>query len=90
MNNTVKKTISIDAGVLKEAVKLNSNFSAIVEIALERYLQQNRLKKAIQSFGKWEQRTESSVDIVNELRRKDNREEGTFVENCSTRHRHRH
>ncbi len=88
--NTVKKTISISAEVLKAASKLNPNFSATVEAALQVYLQKNRLEKAIQSFGKWEKRTESSVDIVNELRREDNRREGPFVENCSTRHRHSH
>ncbi len=69
----IKKTISIDENVAKEAGEISTNFSAIVEEALVEYIQHHRIKKAIQSFGKWGERDGSSTDIVNDLRRKDDR-----------------
>jgi len=72
--SAIKKTISLSEELVREANTINSNFSAVVEEALVVYLQQNRLKKAIQSFGKWEKRKESSVDIVNTLRLEDERQ----------------
>jgi hypothetical protein len=68
----VKKTISINEKVAKEAYAISRNFSSIVEMALIFYLQHHHVKKAMQSFGKWEKRTESSVDIVDNLRYEDN------------------
>lgn len=72
--STVKKTISIDKSVAAEAGTFAKNFSSVVETALIEYIQHHRAKKAIQTFGKWSQRDESSVDIVNDLRRQDDRE----------------
>ena len=72
--SAIKKTVSLSEELVKEANTINSNFSAVVEEALVVYLQQNRLKKAIQSFGKWGERKESSVDIVNTLRLEDERQ----------------
>src|SRR5476651_2009958 len=71
--SAVKKTISIDEKIAEEASALNSNFSAVVEAALILYLHQYRVQKALESFGGWEERKESSVDIVNDLRREDDR-----------------
>lgn len=70
---SVKKTISISEEVANEASKINPNFSATVETALVEYLQHHRVLKAMESFGKWEVRKETSVDLVNELRREDDK-----------------
>ncbi len=70
----IKKTISIDEQLAKDAMGIESNFSAVVETALIEYIQQYRIKKAINSFGKWSDRKESSADIVKDLRRQDDRE----------------
>lgn len=70
----IKKTISINKEVAKEASALNANFSAVVEAALIEYLHRYRLQKAIQSFGKWGERKKGSVNIVHDLRQRDDRE----------------
>ncbi len=72
--SAVKKTISIDEAVAKEASLLSSNFSAVVEAALVEYIHHHRIEKAIQSFGKWENREESSSDFVKKLRSSDDRD----------------
>ena len=72
--SVVKKTISIDEAIAKEASALNSNFSAIVEAALIVYIHQHRVQKAVNSFGKWEQCEESSANLVSNLRKQDDRE----------------
>ena len=77
----IKKTVSIDEKIAEEASTIAPNFSAVVEAALIEYIQHHRTQKALQSFGKWEERKENSVDIVNELRRKDDREFSTNDEN---------
>lgn len=74
--STVKKTVSISEELVKEATAISPNFSAVVETALVEYIHQYRLKKAIESFGKWQERKDSSVAIVNELRREDSRKHG--------------
>jgi hypothetical protein len=71
--SAVKKSISIAENLVKEANAINSNFSLVVEAALVQYIQQYKTKKALESFGGWEARDESSTDIVNNLRRNDNR-----------------
>jgi hypothetical protein len=70
----IKKTISIDEDVVKEASILNSNFSAIVEAALIEYLHHHRILKAVNSFGKWGERKGNSADFISNLRSKDDRE----------------
>jgi len=72
--SAIKKTVSIDENIAKEASAIAPNFSAVVEAALIEYIQHHRIQKAIQSFGKWGQRKESSADIVSDLRRQDDRE----------------
>jgi post-segregation antitoxin (ccd killing protein) len=72
--SAIKKTVSIDKNIAEEASALNSNFSAVVEAALVEYIHHHRVQKATHSFGKWEERKESSVDIVNDLRREDSRQ----------------
>ena len=70
----IKKSISITENLVKEANTINPNFSLVVEAALIEYIHQHKMKKAIQSFGQWEPGNQSSVDIVNDLRRYDNRD----------------
>jgi hypothetical protein len=70
----LKKTISIDENIAKEASAISSNFSAVVEAALIEYIQHYRAEKAIQSFGKWVEREESSAKLVAELRSQDDRD----------------
>lgn len=72
--SAVKKTISIDESVAKEASALNANFSAVVEAALIEYIHQHRIQKAINSFGKWAEREDNSATIVSCLRKQDDRE----------------
>ena len=72
--SAIKKTISIDEKIAKEASLLNSNFSAIVETALTEYIRHQRIRKAVNSFGKWVERADTSVDIVSNLRKQDDRE----------------
>jgi len=69
----VKKSVYISEELLKEANAVNSNFSAVVEMALVDYIHKQRVQKALKSFGCWADRAESSVDIVNNLRREDDR-----------------
>jgi post-segregation antitoxin (ccd killing protein) len=68
----IKKIISIDEDLLEQSKAFSKNFSAIVNEALQLYLVQRRIKNAMKSFGQWENRSEDSVAIVNQLR-----EEGT-------------
>jgi len=72
--SAIKKTISIDEDIAKEASSISPNFSAVVEAALVEYIHHHRVQKAVQSFGKWEDREEDSADIVRELRKHDDRE----------------
>ncbi len=71
--STVKKTISIDEKIAKEASLLNPNFSAVVEAALTEYVKHHRIQKAINSFGKWAERETTSADLVSNLRKHDDR-----------------
>lgn len=71
--SAVKKTVSISEELVKEANTIAPNFSAVVEAALVEYLYRYRLQKAIGSFGKWQKRTGSSADLVNQLRQEGGR-----------------
>lgn len=73
--SAIKKTISIDESIAREAGSFSPNFSSTVETALIEYIQRQRAKKAIESFGKWDDRgPESSADIVKNLRKQDDRD----------------
>ena len=78
--SAVKKTVSIPEKLVKEASSITSNFSSVVEAALIAYLHHYRVQKAIKSFGKWQDRKDSSINIVNELRREDNRKRGNRID----------
>lgn len=64
----VKTSISIPEDVLAQAKEASDNFSSLVTQALKEYLRKKAVKKAIDSFGAWEEREESSVEIVNKIR----------------------
>ena len=70
---SVKTSINIPEDIFNEAKKLSGNFSSIVAEALREYLRKKRLQRALSSFGKWVGREESSVDMVNEMRKEDKR-----------------
>lgn len=65
----LRASITLPDDLLKEARAVSSdNLSALVAEALRKYLQDLKTKKALNSFGSWEDREKDSVDIVNELR----------------------
>lgn len=64
----VKTSISIPEDVLLQAREVTDNFSLLVTEILKDYLRKRVYKKALKSFGKWEKREESSVEIVNNMR----------------------
>lgn len=64
----VKTSITIPEDVLTQAKEASDNFSSLVTQALKEYLRKRAVKKAIDSFGSWKEREESSVEIVNKIR----------------------
>ena len=60
-------TLPDDIFIEAKAVAGN-NLSALVAEALRKYLQDLKTKKALNSFGSWQDREKNSVDIVNEIR----------------------
>jgi hypothetical protein len=69
----VKTSITIPEEILEGAKKISDNFSAVVTEAMREYLKKKKIEKALASFGKWEDRRKSSVEIVNELRSEEKR-----------------
>lgn len=67
--NAVKTSISLPPDLFEEAKRASDNFSQLVAEALRAYLHEGRVEAAIESFGSWEPREQSSVDLVNELRK---------------------
>lgn len=70
---SVKTCINIPDEIFNEAKKLSGNFSSVVAEALREYLMKKKIQKALSSFGKWEKREKSSVEIVSEMRKEDKR-----------------
>lgn len=64
----VKTSITIPEDVLQQAKEVSDNFSSLVTQALKEYLRKRTVKNAIDSFGSWEEREESSVEIVDKIR----------------------
>jgi len=60
-------TLPDDIFIEAKAVAGN-NLSALVAEALRKYLQDLKTKKALNSFGSWNDREKDSADIVNEMR----------------------
>jgi post-segregation antitoxin (ccd killing protein) len=68
-----KTSITIPDDIYQQAKVATDNFSALVAVALERYLRINQIEKAKASFGKWQGRGDASVKIVNALRAEEGR-----------------
>ena len=65
----LRASITLPDDLLKEAKALSgNNLSALVAEALRKYLQDLKTKKALNSFGGWQDREKNSIDIVNEIR----------------------
>ncbi|HPL41413.1 MAG TPA: type II toxin-antitoxin system CcdA family antitoxin [Syntrophorhabdaceae bacterium] len=64
----IKTFITIPDDLFKEAKEFSDNFSALVTESIKDYMRKKKVEKALNSFGKWGERNEDSVDIVNELR----------------------
>lgn len=71
--SVVKKTVSLSSDLVEEAQTISSNFSLLVEEALKEYLRHYYVTKALESFGKWQPRTEDSVTLTNEMRKENER-----------------
>lgn len=71
--SVIKKTVSLSSDIVEKAQRISSNFSLLVETALRDYLHHYTVKKAKESFGKWQLRDSDSVSLVNDLRKEDTR-----------------
>jgi len=69
----VKTSVTIPDDVYKEAKKQADNFSLLVSEAIKEFLRMKKVEKAKASFGKWEKRGQTSVDIVKKLRKEESR-----------------
>ena len=69
-----KTSITLPDDLLKEAKAISKNFSSLVTVALREYIRQRKVQKAMESFGCWEKRENSSTEIVNELRKEEGRD----------------
>jgi post-segregation antitoxin (ccd killing protein) len=67
----VKTSITIPEDLYRGAKKVSNNFSAVTAEALKEYLKRQKIRKAVASFASWEKRSQKSVDMVNEMRRKE-------------------
>jgi post-segregation antitoxin (ccd killing protein) len=65
----LRASVTLPDDLLKEAKAVSgNNLSALVAEALRKYLKDAKIKKALNSFGSWQDREKDSVDIVNALR----------------------
>ncbi len=64
----VKTSITLPDDLLAEAKTLSKNLSALVAESLREYLRQQKVKKAMESFGAWQEEQEDGVSMVNRLR----------------------
>lgn len=69
----IKTSITIPDDIYNKAKETSDNFSALVAEALKEYFRKEKIRKAVASFGSWEQRDKDSVEIVNELRNEEGR-----------------
>ena len=69
-----KTSITLPDDLLQEAKTISRNFSALVAEALREYIRQRKVQKAMESFGSWKGREETSVDLVNEMRKDEGRD----------------
>ena len=65
----VKASITISDDLYGEAKRASANFSALVTDALKEYFRMKKVKKALDTFGAWEERAEDSKTIVSHIRK---------------------
>ena len=64
----VKTSITLPDDLLTEAKTVSKNLSALVAESLREYLRQQKVKKAMESFGALQEQQENGVAMVNRLR----------------------
>ncbi|HJP19653.1 MAG TPA: type II toxin-antitoxin system CcdA family antitoxin [Nitrospinota bacterium] len=69
----IKTSITIHGDLLRQAKQISGNFSLLVTKALKEYIRMEKVKKAVNTFGKWEKRKKNSVTIVDNLRTEESR-----------------
>ncbi|MEW6750623.1 MAG: type II toxin-antitoxin system CcdA family antitoxin [Candidatus Latescibacterota bacterium] len=72
--HSTKTSVTIPDDVLQEARQVTTNLSALVTEALREHLRQRKVQRAMASFGGWEERPETSVDLVNSQRSDEGRD----------------
>jgi post-segregation antitoxin (ccd killing protein) len=65
----IRTSVTLPEDLLNEAKLYSDNFSQFVANALIEYLKKRKIEKALESFGKWQDRSVDSNDIVNEFRK---------------------
>lgn len=63
-----KTSITIPDDLFREARELTDNFSCFVTEAVKEHIRIMKVRKGMQSFGKWEARDKESTDIVRDIR----------------------
>jgi len=53
---------------------MSKNVSGLITDALREYIRQNKVQKALGSFGAWNDREGESLDFVNNLRKEGDRD----------------
>jgi len=69
-----KTSITLPDDLLQEARTVSKNVSALIAEALREYLHQRKVQKAMESFGAWKSRDGDSIDMVNSLRKEEERD----------------
>ncbi len=69
----VKTSITLPDELLQEAKTMSKNISSFITEALREQIRQRKVQKAMDSFGSWQGREETSVDMVNDLRKEGDR-----------------
>ena len=64
----IRASMTIPEDVYEESKKFSDNFSSLVTEALREYLKKENIRKAMESFGSWEEREEESAETVNKMR----------------------
>ena len=70
----VKTSITLPDDLLQEAKTMSKNVSSLITEALREHIRQLKVQKAMESFGSWKDREDTSVDIVNDLRKERDRD----------------
>jgi hypothetical protein len=70
----VKTSITLPDDLLQEAKTMSKNVSSFITDALREHIRQRKVQKAMESFGSWKGREDTSVEIVNGLRKEGDRD----------------